>query len=99
VYRHVVGRRSDGQGRHRHDRDFGGRGKLFDIDFATDLAAPSFQETLPDEGYVDMYQVMKAPPRAVRRADAGPPQLAGDQKSGAGTACCISHMRTLPRRK
>ncbi len=84
-------------------RDFGGRGKLFDIDFRNVTAPlPSFQETLPDEGYVDMYQVMKAL-RQVRYD--GPmvpdhvPALAGDNGiNRAGTAYCISYMRSLLRR-
>jgi mannonate dehydratase len=84
-------------------RDFGGRGKLFDIDFRNVTSPlPSFQETFPDEGYVDMYQVMKAL-REVRYA--GPmvpdhvPQLAGDPGiKRAGTAYCISYMRALLRR-
>lgn len=62
-----------------------------------------FQETFPDEGYVDMYQVMRAL-REVRYA--GPmvpdhvPGLAGDQGlvQRAGTAYCIAHMRALLRR-
>lgn len=85
-------------------RDFGGRGKLFDIDFRNVTSPlPSFQETLPDEGYVDMYQVMKTL-REVRYA--GPmvpdhvPAMAGDNGmiNRAGTAYCISYMRSLLRR-
>ena len=92
-------------------RDFGRRGKIFDIDFRNvSSPLPSFQETLPDEGFVDMYQVMKAL-REVRYA--GPmvpdhvPQLAGDDSGRnsspagmkrAGTAYCISYMRSLLRR-
>jgi mannonate dehydratase len=84
-------------------RDFGGRGKIFDIDFRNvSSPLPSFQETLPDEGFVDLYQVMKAL-REVRYA--GPmvpdhvPQLAGDTGiKRAGTAYCISYMRSLLRR-
>ena len=59
-------------------------------------------EGLPDEGFVDLYQVMKAL-REVRYA--GPmvldhvPQLAGDTGiKRAGTAYCISYMRSLLRR-
>ena len=41
-------------------RDFGGRGKLFDVDFRNVTGPLSrFTETFPDDGYVDMYQVMK----------------------------------------
>ena len=84
-------------------RDFGGRGKLFDVDFRNVTSPlPSFQETFPDEGYVDMYKVMKTL-REVRYA--GPmvpdhvPQLAGDEgMRRAGTAYCITYMKTLLRR-
>lgn len=84
-------------------RDFGGRGKLFDVDFRNvSSPLPAFQERLPDEGYVDMYQVMKTL-REVRYA--GPmvpdhvPAMAGDQgMNRAGTAYCISSMRALLRR-
>jgi mannonate dehydratase len=83
--------------------DFGRRGKIFDIDFRNVTSPlPVFQETLPDEGYVNMYQVMKAL-REVRYA--GPmvpdhvPALAGDTGlNRAGTAYCISYMRSLLRR-
>jgi len=84
-------------------RDFGGRGKLFDIDFRNVTSPlPSFQETFPEEGYVDLYKVMKTL-REVRYA--GPmvpdhvPQLVGDEgMRRAGTAYCITYMRTLLRR-
>jgi mannonate dehydratase len=84
-------------------RDFGARGKLFDIDFRNVTSPlPTFQETLPDEGYVDMYQVMKAL-REVRYG--GPmvpdhvPAMAGDQgMNRGGTSYCISYMRALLRR-
>jgi len=84
-------------------RDFGGRGKLFEVHFRNVTAPlPRFVETLPDDGYLDMYQVMKAL-RAVRFDGAAEPdhvpRLAGD--SGllrAGTAYCLSYMRALLRR-
>jgi hypothetical protein len=42
-------------------RDFGGRGKIVDVHFRNVSAPlPHFVETFPDDGYVDMYQVMKA---------------------------------------
>jgi mannonate dehydratase len=84
-------------------RDFGGRGRLFDVDFRNvNSPLPDFAETFPDKGYVDMYQIMKTL-REVRYS--GPmvpdhvPQLIGDQGVGrAGTAYCIAHMRALLRR-
>ena len=84
-------------------RDFGGRGKLFEVHFRNVTGPlPHFVETFPDDGYLDMYQVMKAL-REVRFEGAAEPdhvpRLAGD--SGllrAGTAYCLSYMRALLRR-
>src|SRR5258708_2777798 len=42
-------------------RDFGGRGKIFEVHFRNVTGPlPHFVETFPDDGYMDMYQVMKA---------------------------------------
>ncbi len=84
-------------------RDFGGRGKIFDVDFRNVTSPlPAFTETFLDDGYLDMYQVMKAL-REVRYS--GPmvpdhiPALAGDAgMRRAGTAYCIAYMRALLRR-
>ena len=84
-------------------RDFGSRGKIFTVHFRNVSGPlPHFVETFPDDGYMDMYQVMKAL-RAVRfNGSVVPdhiPQLFGD--SGirrAGTAYCIAYMRALLRR-
>jgi mannonate dehydratase len=84
-------------------RDFGGRGKIFEVHFRNVTGPlPHFIETFPDDGYMDMYQVMKAL-RQVRFSGAVEPdhvpRLAGD--SGllrAGTAYCIAYMRALLRR-
>ena len=84
-------------------RDFGGRGKIFEVHFRNVTGPlPHFDETFQDDGYMDMYQVMKAL-REVRFSGAVEPdhvpRLAGD--SGllrAGTAYCISYMRALLRR-
>jgi len=85
-------------------QDFGRRGKIYDVDFRNVSAPlPAFQETFPDEGYIDMYQVMRAL-REVRYAGTMVPDhvplLAGDQGlvQRAGTAYCIAHMRALLRR-
>jgi mannonate dehydratase len=81
-------------------RDYGGRGKLFDIDFRNVTSPlPSFVETFPDDGYLDMYEVMKTL-RLVRfNGSAVPdhvPQLAGDKGiRTAGTAYCIASMRAM----
>ena len=84
-------------------RDFGSRGKICEVHFRNVTGPlPHFVETFPDDGYMDMYQVMKAL-RQVRFAGAVEPdhvpKLAGD--SGllrAGTAYCIAYMRALLRR-
>ena len=83
--------------------DFGGRSKLFEIDFRNVSAPlPHFVETFPDDGYMDMYQVM----RALRRVGfSGPlvpdhiPQLVGDDSSRrAGLVYCIAYLRALIER-
>ena len=81
-------------------RDFGGRGKLFDVDFRNVTSPlPRFTETFPDDGYLDMYRVMKTLREVRFSGTAVPdhvPELAGD--SGirrAGTAYCIAVMRAL----
>ena len=84
-------------------RDFGGRGKIFEVHFRNVTGPlPHFVETFPDDGYMDMYQVMKALRQVQFSGAAEPdhvPRLAGD--SGllrAGTAYCIAYMRALLRR-
>jgi mannonate dehydratase len=84
-------------------RDFGGRGKLFEVHFRNVTSPlPHFVETFPDDGYMDMYQVMKALREVKFDGAAEPdhvPQLAGDTGSHrAGTAYCIAYMRALLRR-
>jgi mannonate dehydratase len=84
-------------------QDFGRRGKIFEVHFRNVSGPlPHFVETFPDDGYMDMYQVMKAL-RLVRfRGAAEPdhvPKLAGDTGlMRAGTAYCIAYMRALLRR-
>jgi mannonate dehydratase len=84
-------------------RDFGGRGKLYDIDFRNVTATlPRFEETFPDDGYLDMYAVMKTLREARFSGSMVPdhvPELAGDKGiRKAGTAYCIASMRTMLRR-
>jgi mannonate dehydratase len=84
-------------------RDFGGRGKIFEVHFRNVSGPlPHFVEAFPDDGYLDMYQVMRAL-RAVKFSGAAEPdhvpKLAGD--SGilrAGTAYCLVYMRSLLNR-
>jgi mannonate dehydratase len=84
-------------------RDFGGRGKLLEVHFRNVSGPmPHFVETFPDDGYMDMYQVMKALRQVHFDGAAEPdhvPQLAGDTGlHRAGTAYIISYMRALLRR-
>lgn len=83
--------------------DFGRRGKIHEVDFRNvSSPLPSFVESFPDDGYMDMYGVM----RALRRSGfAGPlvpdhiPQLAGDEgHRRAGLAYCIAYIRALIER-
>jgi mannonate dehydratase len=42
-------------------REFGGRGRIFQVHYRNISATlPDFQETFPDNGYLNMYRVMKA---------------------------------------
>ena len=82
-------------------RDFGGRDRLFDIDFRNvSSTLPRFEETFLDDGYLDMYRVMKAL-REVRYGYLMVPDhipgLAGDDSrfKPAGLAYSIAVMRTL----
>src|SRR5205823_3621181 len=84
-------------------RDFGARGRIFEVHFRNVTAPlPHFEETFPDEGYMDMYQVMKTLRQVGFNGAIEPdhvPRLAGD--SGilrAGTAYCIASMRSMLQR-
>jgi mannonate dehydratase len=84
-------------------RDFGGRQKIFEAHFRNVTGPlPRFVETFPDDGYLDMYQVMKALRQVRFRGALEPdhvPVLAGDSGiARAGTAYCIAYMRALLRR-
>ncbi|MBL8228169.1 MAG: mannonate dehydratase [Bryobacterales bacterium] len=83
--------------------EFGARGKIIDVHFRNVSGPmPEFIETFPDDGYMDMYQVMKALRQVKFNGTVVPdhvPQLAGDQgMRRAGTAYCIAYMRALLRR-
>ncbi|HWB98404.1 MAG TPA: mannonate dehydratase [Bryobacteraceae bacterium] len=84
-------------------RDFGGRGKRFEIHFRNVTSPlPRFVETFPDDGYMDMYQVMKSLRQVRFNGVAEPdhvPGLAGDTGlRRAGTAYCLACMRAYLRR-
>lgn len=84
-------------------RDFGHRGKIFEVHFRNVTGPlPRFVETFPDDGYMDMYRVMKTLREVGFSGAAEPdhvPKLAGDNGLlRAGTAYCIAYMRALLRR-
>jgi mannonate dehydratase len=84
-------------------KDFGGRQKIFEVHFRNVTGPlPHFVETFPDDGYMDMYQVMKSLRQARFSGAVEPdhvPRLAGDTgMQRAGTAYCIAYMRALLRR-
>ena len=83
-------------------RDFGARGKIFEVHFRNVTSPlPRFVETFPDDGYMDMYQVMKILRQVKFNGSAEPdhvPRLAGDKGIlPAGTAYCIASMRAMLR--
>lgn len=80
-------------------RDFGGRGKLYGIHFRNVSAPlPHFVETLPDDGYLDMYRVIQTLREVGYTGVIVPdhiPQLAGDDGfRRAGIAYCVACMRS-----
>ena len=83
-------------------QDFGGRGKIFAVHFRNvSSPLPRFHETFQDDGYLDMYQVMKALRLVRSTASLIPdhyPGLVGDQNHRLADAYCIATMRTLLRR-
>lgn len=84
-------------------RDFGARGKIFEVHFRNVTGPlPRFVETFPDDGYMDMYRVMKTLREVGFNGAAEPdhvPKLAGDTGLlRAGTAYCIAYMRALLKR-
>lgn len=84
-------------------QDFGRRGKIFEVHFRNvSSPLPRFEETFPDDGYMDMYKVMKALREVKFDGAVEPdhvPQLTGDKGvRRAGTAYIIAYMRALLRR-
>jgi mannonate dehydratase len=83
-------------------RDFGARGKIFAVHFRNvSSPLPKFRETLHDDGYLDMYQVMKALREVKCPGSAIPdhyPGLAGDTNRRIAEAYSIAYMRALLRR-
>jgi mannonate dehydratase len=84
-------------------QDFGGRNKIFTIHFRNVSGVmPEFYETFPEEGYQDMYRVMKSLRQVKFSGSMVPdhvPELAGDTGlRRAGTAYIIAYMRALLER-
>ncbi|OGD19917.1 MAG: hypothetical protein A2W03_08485 [Candidatus Aminicenantes bacterium RBG_16_63_16] len=83
-------------------RDFGGRGKILEVHFRNvSSTLPRFYETFPDDGYVDMYAVMRALREVRFNGGLGAdhvPGLAGDESRRAGAAYCLAYIKALLRR-
>jgi mannonate dehydratase len=81
-------------------RYFGERNKIFKVHFRNvDAPLPHFVETFLDNGYMDMYKVMKALREVDFRGVAIPdhiPGMVGDHR--AGTAYTIGYMKALLQR-
>lgn len=79
--------------------DFGKRGKIKMIHFRNVSAPlPYFEETFPDDGYMDMQEIMNA----LRKVDFNGivipdhiPKLVGDENTHSGLAYCMSYMRAV----
>jgi len=83
--------------------DFGGRGKIFDVHFRNVSGPlPHFIETFPDDGYMDMFQVMRALRKVKFNGTVVPDHVPGfrrdDKFRRAGIAYCIASMRAMLRR-
>ena len=81
-------------------RYFGEQGKIFKIHFRNvDKPLPHFVESFVDNGYMDMYQVMKVMRKVNFKGVAIPdhiPQMADDGR--VGTAYTIAYMNALVKR-
>jgi mannonate dehydratase len=83
-------------------QDFGARGKIFAVHFRNvSSPLPRFHETFQDDGYLDMYQVMKAFRQARCTASLIPdhyPGMVGDANRRLANTYSVSYMRALLRR-
>lgn len=78
---------------------FGVQGKLFKIHFRNvDAPMPRFREVLVDDGYIDLYAVMKALQRVRFDGVLIPDHVPGDGADRTNTAYTIGYMRALRRR-
>ncbi len=82
--------------------DFGARGKIFCVHFRNvSSPLPVFHETFQDDGYMDMYEVMKAFRKVKCSASLIPdhyPQLVNDPGHRIADTYSIAYMRALLRR-
>ena len=85
---------------HRYPGYRGRRGKILGIHFRNvSSPLPYFYETFPDEGYMDMYQVMKALREVNYEGILIPdhiPAMADDHR--VGTAFTMGYMKALAAR-
>jgi len=82
--------------------DFGGRGKIFGVHFRNvSSPLPVFHETFQDDGYMDMYKVMKALRQAKCTASLIPdhyPTIVNDPGHRIADTYSIVYMRSILRR-
>jgi mannonate dehydratase len=75
---------------------FGAMGKLFKIHFRNvDAPMPTFRETLVDDGYIDMYRVMKALSRVGFNGVLLPDHIPGDGTDTSMAAYTLGYMRAV----
>lgn len=83
-------------------KDFGGRGKIFTVHFRNvSSPLPRFHETFQDDGYQDMYQLMKALREVRCDASLIPdhyPGFVSDSNHRISNAYMVSVMRNMLRR-
>ena len=66
----------------------------------TSFASAAVQRDIPDDGYLNMYQVMKALTGSVQRPDGAGPRSRpgrGPRSRPGGLGYCIAYMRALFR--
>ena len=84
----------------RRSQYFGEREKIFEVHFRTvNQPLPHFTEAFIDDGYYDMYKVVKALTETGFRGALIPdyiPMMAGDPR--VGTAYSIAYMKAMQRR-
>jgi mannonate dehydratase len=77
-------------------RHFGGRRKIFKVHFRNvSSPLPKFRETFVDEGYLDMYQVMRALKEVDFQGIVIPDHVPGGGYPAANTAYTLGYMKAL----